>query len=51
MNMDKYFELDLDADMMRKDLQELGIEIEAKYFDSKEAMARARENIKNNWIH
>ena len=25
--MDKYYELDLDADMMRKDLKELGIKV------------------------
>ena len=30
--MEKYFELDLDADMMRQDLKEMGIEIEAKYY-------------------
>ena len=30
--MEKYFELDLDADMMRQDLKEMGIDIEGKYY-------------------
>ena len=30
--MEKYFELDLDADMMRDDLKQMGIHIEAKYY-------------------
>jgi hypothetical protein len=30
---DKYFFLDLNADMMRKDLADMGISIEAKHFD------------------
>ena len=34
MGMHKYFELDLDADMMRNDLKEMGIEVEAKYYDA-----------------
>ena len=44
LNLDKYFELDLDADMMRADLKEMGIEVEAKYFDSKHAMEVARQS-------
>ena len=39
MGMDQYFELDLDADMMKQDLGEMGIEIEARYFDSKQPVA------------
>ena len=33
MELDKYFELDLDADMMRNDLKEFGIEVEGRFFD------------------
>ena len=29
----KYFELDLDAEMMQKDLLDLGIKIDAQHFD------------------
>ena len=36
LSMDKYFELDLDADMMREDLSQMGINIEAKYFEKPE---------------
>ena len=32
LGFEKYFELDLDADMMRDDLKEMGIHIEAKHF-------------------
>ena len=32
LGFEKYFELDLDADMMREDLQQMGINIEAKHF-------------------
>ena len=32
LQFDKYFELDLDADMMREDLNQMGIHIEAKHF-------------------
>ena len=32
LKMEKYFELDLDADMMREDLKKMGIEIEGKYY-------------------
>ena len=32
---DKYFFLDLNADMMREDLKQMGIDIDAKYFDLK----------------
>ena len=37
LKMDKYFELDLDANMMRQDLKEFGIDVEASYFDAKHA--------------
>ena len=30
---DKYFFLDLNADMMKEDLKKMGIEIDAKHFD------------------
>ncbi len=30
---DKYFYLDLNADMMREDLKQMGIHIDAKHFD------------------
>ena len=30
---EKYLQLDLNADLMRADLQKMGIEIKAKYFD------------------
>jgi hypothetical protein len=33
LNLDKYYELDLDADMMRQDLQQMGINVDATYFD------------------
>ena len=32
MNMQRYFDLDLDADMMRQDLSQMGIEVQARYF-------------------
>ena len=34
MGLNKYFELDLDADMMKNDLKEMGIDVEAKYYDA-----------------
>ena len=37
MAMDKYFEFDLDADMMREDLKQMDIHVSGKYFDMKEA--------------
>ena len=39
--VEKYFELDLNADMMREDLEKLGIHIDARHFDMEHAMARA----------
>ena len=33
----KYFTLDLNADMMREDLEKEGIRIDAKHFDLEEA--------------
>ena len=33
--LEQYFELDLDADMMRADLKELGIDVKTNYFDKK----------------
>jgi hypothetical protein len=33
----KYFELDLNADMMREDLSQLGIKINARHFNMEEA--------------
>ena len=33
---DKYFELDLNAEMMQKDLKEMGIDTEARYFNLEE---------------
>lgn len=35
--LDKYFELDLNAEMMKKDLAEFGIKIEAAHFDLDQA--------------
>ena len=35
IGMNQYFELDLDADMMRQDLHEMGINVEAKYYTPK----------------
>ena len=37
----KYFILDLNADMMREDLEKLGISIQARHFDINEVKARA----------
>ena len=44
MGMDKYFSLDLDADMMKKDLEEMGITVNAKYFNAKEVQAKVSES-------
>ena len=41
MGMNKYFELDLDADMMRNDLKEMGIDVEAKYYDAQKVKEAA----------
>lgn len=32
--LDKYYDLDLHADMMKKDLADLGIDISAAHFDN-----------------
>jgi len=37
----KYFGLDLNADMMRADLENLGISIAARHFNMEESQARA----------
>ena len=39
---DKYFSLDLNADLMKEDLEELGIKIKAKYFDLEKAEKAAK---------
>lgn len=31
--VEKYFYLDLNADLMKKDLEQFGFKIDAKYFD------------------
>ena len=41
----KYFELDLNADMMREDLNKLGIKIDARHFNIDEAQQKANKNI------
>ena len=40
-NLEKYFELDLNAEMMKKDLAELGIKIRAQHFDLAQAQEKA----------
>ena len=47
LKLTKYFDLDLDADMMREDLKQMGINVEAKFYDHEKAQERARENNKN----
>ena len=37
---DKYFDLDLNADMMRTDLKQMGINIDAKYFNLEQVEQR-----------
>jgi hypothetical protein len=39
----KYFELDLNADMMREDLSKLGIKIDARHFNMEEAQAKVNK--------
>lgn len=41
----KYFELDLNADMMREDLNRLGIKIDARHFDIDKAQEKANKNL------
>ena len=40
---DKYFSLDLNAEMMKEDLSKIGIHINARHFDMDAAQARAEE--------
>jgi hypothetical protein len=40
---EKYFFLDLNADMMRDDLAQMGISIDAKHFDMAETERRVQE--------
>lgn len=40
----KYFELDLNADMMRDDLSKLGIKIDARHFNMEEAQSKANKS-------
>ena len=44
LSMDKYFELDLDADMMREDLNQMGVHIEAKYFEKPQMQEKVQES-------
>ena len=41
--LDKYYELDLNADMMKKDLADLGISIQAAHFNIEETQQRINE--------
>ena len=41
--LDRYYELDLNADMMKEDLAGLGIKINAAHFDANEAQKRVNE--------
>ena len=45
LGLDRYFDLDLNADMMKADLQELGISISAKHFNMEEAQRRADQEL------
>jgi hypothetical protein len=40
---DKYFFLDLNADMMKQDLEEMGIKIDAKHFNLNQTEYRMNE--------
>ncbi len=40
---ERYFFLDLNADMMREDLKQMGISIDAKHFDMEETERRLAE--------
>ena len=42
-SLDKYFDLPYDADMMRKDLEEIGIKIKAKYYNKEEVQKHVDE--------
>ena len=37
LKLNKYFELDLDADLMKNDLKQIGINVEAKFYDARHA--------------
>ena len=41
--LDKYYNLDLNADMMKKDLEEQGVKIKATHFDMEAAQKRANQ--------
>jgi MarR-like DNA-binding transcriptional regulator SgrR of sgrS sRNA len=48
MGMEKYFEMDLDADMMRNDLSQMGITVQARFYDAKKVKEMAdKDNTKN----
>ena len=36
LQLDKYFSLDLNADLMKEDLNKLGIQIDARHFNKEE---------------
>lgn len=40
LGLDKYMHLDLNADMMKQDLEDLGIRIKAKYYNQEEIEER-----------
>ena len=48
MGLDKYFHLDLNADMMKQDLANLGIKISAAHFDADETQKRIDEAAKKH---
>ena len=45
--VDKYFQLDLNADLMRQDLQIKGIDIKAKFYDEQKAQDAADKFAEN----
>ena len=44
---ERYLTLDLNADMIRKDLSEIGIEIKGQYFDLEAAQEQAN---RKHWL-
>ena len=42
-SLDKYFELPYDADLMKKDLEEIGITIKAKFYNKDEVQKQVDE--------
>jgi hypothetical protein len=44
LGLDKYMFLDLNADMMKQDLEEIGIKIKAKYFNLEDTERRMGNN-------